>query len=172
MAGKINIFFQLWEIIFRRHKEAIAFIILQSFFFTFITSRTFIYLNTLGIIPDRLLLNQNIRGVHVHHLAFGIIFLTIAGYLALNFRSKKAASYIAVLYGVGLGLAYDEFGMWLHLKDDYWVRQSYDAVAVIFVFLVNVIYLKNIWRKIFSLAVKLNNTTFRRLLRNIMDKNL
>ncbi len=88
-------------------------------------------------------------------MAFGIIILTVAGYLALNFHGQRVRHYIAALYGIGLGLAYDEFGMWLHLKDDYWIRQSYDAVAIIMVLLINVVYFSNLWRRIFLKSVTL-----------------
>jgi hypothetical protein len=36
-----------------------------------------------------------------------------------------------VLYGIGLALTFDEFGMWLHLGGPYWQRASFDAVVVI-----------------------------------------
>ncbi len=36
-----------------------------------------------------------------------------------------------MIYGVGLGLTFDEFGMWLHLGGPYWQRASYDAVITI-----------------------------------------
>ncbi len=149
MLGKI------YFSIIRKHKDAISFIVLFFFLLTFIISRTYIYLNTANIIPDSFFLNRNIRGVHVHHLAFGIIILTVAGYLALNFHGQRVRHYIAALYGIGLGLAYDEFGMWLHLKDDYWIRQSYDAVAIIMVLLINVVYFSNLWRRIFLKSVTL-----------------
>jgi len=35
------------------------------------------------------------------------------------------------LYGVGMGLTFDEFGMWLHLGGSYWQRASVDAVIVV-----------------------------------------
>jgi len=37
----------------------------------------------------------------------------------------------AVLYGVAMGLTFDEFGMWLHLGGSYWQRASVDAVIVL-----------------------------------------
>ena len=40
-------------------------------------------------------------------------------------------SIAAVLYGLGLALTFDEFGMWLHLGGLYWQRASFDAVIVI-----------------------------------------
>ena len=36
-----------------------------------------------------------------------------------------------MVYGIGLGLTFDEFGMWLHLNGDYWQRASFDAVIVL-----------------------------------------
>ena len=37
----------------------------------------------------------------------------------------------AILYGIGLGLTFDEFGMWLHLGGPYWQWVSYDAIVTI-----------------------------------------
>ena len=37
----------------------------------------------------------------------------------------------ALVYGVGMALTFDEFGMWLHLGGSYWQRASFDAVIVI-----------------------------------------
>ena len=35
------------------------------------------------------------------------------------------------MYGVGLALTFDEFGLWFHLGGSYWQRASFDAVVVI-----------------------------------------
>ncbi len=35
------------------------------------------------------------------------------------------------MYGVAMGLTFDEFGMWLHLGGSYWQRVSVDAVIVV-----------------------------------------
>ncbi len=37
----------------------------------------------------------------------------------------------AFLYGLGMALTFDEFGMWLHLGGGYWQRASFDAVIVL-----------------------------------------
>jgi hypothetical protein len=52
-------------------------------------------------------------GMHIHHYVYGIFILTIAGYLAIIFKGDRATSWIALLYGLGIGLTFDEFGMWL-----------------------------------------------------------
>ena len=138
----------LYDKIIAKHRDAVTFIVLFFFTLAFLVSRTFVYLTTIGILPESLDINRNIRGVHVHHLSFGIVILTVAGFLALIFKGKKATHTIAMLYGVGLGVAYDEFGMWLRLQDNYWVRQSYDAVAFICVLLINIVYFGNLWQKL------------------------
>jgi TRAP-type uncharacterized transport system fused permease subunit len=37
----------------------------------------------------------------------------------------------ALLYGFGMALTFDEFGMWLHLGGSYWQRASFDAIIVL-----------------------------------------
>lgn len=118
-------------------KREIAFWVLIVFLPTFLLTRAVVYL--------RIPIFIHIHGVHVHHLAFGIIILAIAGYSALIVQAPKSRNWIAALYGVGLALAFDEFGMWLLLRDDYWIRWSYDAILIIVVVLVNVVYFADFW---------------------------
>jgi hypothetical protein len=74
-------------------------------------------------------------GVHVHHLFFGIVLMMAAGGLSFAAGETDGPWYAiyAVLFGVGFGLAIDEYALWLHLDDVYWSeqgRQSIDAVIV------------------------------------------
>jgi hypothetical protein len=57
---------------------------------------------------------EPVPGMHIHHYVYGIFILAIAGYLAMIFKSDRATSWIALLYGLGIGLTFDEFGMWLN----------------------------------------------------------
>jgi thiol:disulfide interchange protein len=57
---------------------------------------------------------EPVPGMHIHHYVYGIFILTIAGYLAMIFKGDRATSWIALLYGLGIGLTFDEFGMWLN----------------------------------------------------------
>ena len=56
---------------------------------------------------------EPVPGMHIHHYVYGIFILAIAGYLAMIFKGDRATSWIALLYGLGIGLTFDEFGMWL-----------------------------------------------------------
>src|SRR5207237_1443675 len=66
----------------------------------------------------------------LHQLNYGIFLLAGVGAYLL-FSSGPAVPGAAVVYGIGLGLTFDEFGMWLHLNGDYWQRASFDAIVVL-----------------------------------------
>jgi hypothetical protein len=70
-------------------------------------------------------------GIHVHHFAYGFFVLAASGYLALVFSEPQAKYFISLLHGFGLGLAFDEFGIWLHLSDEDPARYSYDGFLII-----------------------------------------
>jgi hypothetical protein len=106
--------------------------ILTAFLFTFMTVRITALLVVSGRIPEVYL---QLGGSHVHHLNYGIFLLSgVGAYLLLGRRGEKGLRVATVLYGIGLALTFDEFGMWLHLGGSYWQRASFDAVVVIVAF--------------------------------------
>jgi hypothetical protein len=65
-------------------------------------------------------------------LNYGIFLLSaVCGYSVFRRPTGRAAEITALLYGVAMGLTFDEFGMWLHLGGSYWQRASVDAVIVV-----------------------------------------
>lgn len=73
-----------------------------------------------------------LRGTHVHHLNYGIFLLSaVCGYSVFRRPVGRAAEFTAFMYGIALGLTFDEFGMWLHLGGSYWQRVSLDAIVVV-----------------------------------------
>ena len=108
----------------------LARLVLLSLMLTFIVSRL---VSILMIAFNRPNLYLHVRDTHVHHLNYGIFLLVGVGAYLL-FSPPSAAPTppaAAVIYGIGLGLTFDEFGMWLHLNGDYWQRASFDAVIVL-----------------------------------------
>jgi len=79
---------------------------------------------------------EPIPGLHIHHYVYGIFILTAAGYLALVFKSHRATLWIALLYGLGVGLTFDEFGMWLNPPFQRGVRWSSNGLTIVIVALV------------------------------------
>lgn len=109
--------------------QRVARMVLVAFLFTFVVSRMLVYLIMSHRLPD---LFVHVGGTHIHHLNYGIVLLAgVGGYLLFRGSSGRPGAVVAVLYGVGLALTFDEFGMWLHLNDEYWQRASFDAVVVI-----------------------------------------
>jgi hypothetical protein len=82
-----------------------------------------------------------VRGMHIHHLVWGILILLLIGYgwLMDLGRSHTPTSIffsrlMAVGYGAGAALTLDEFALWLNLEPDaYWSsegRLSIDAIIL------------------------------------------
>ena len=119
-----------------------SFVVLVSFLLTFITVRTYVLLDVFGIVEDPYLY---IKGYHVHHLNYGIVIMAIAGFLALIYQNTKNRLKIGVLYGIGMGLTFDEIGMWFKLENDYWTRMSYDAIIIIAMIFASIVYIPSFW---------------------------
>ena len=102
---------------------SLVFPITVAFLLTFTGARIISYLiPSLGIF---------IGDFRIHHYTWGIFVLAVSGYLALVFDGARAKYFISLLYGFGLGLAFDEFAFWLKLTDDDPARWSFDGFLVV-----------------------------------------
>lgn len=126
--------------------EEIPFVIFASFLSTFIITRLYIYLtqkDRYSFLIDHIIIN----GIHVHHLNFGIAILAITGFWSLYDVSRSLHRTLAIFYGIGLALTFDEFALWLHLEDNYYSQASYNAILFITLILLNIIYFPGFWQK-------------------------
>ena len=102
---------------------------LVAFLLTFMAARVLVFLIVARRIPDVYL---SLGGTHVHHLNYGIFLLSgVGAYTLLGYPGRRGLWWSAILFGIGLALTFDEFGLWLHLGGSYWQRASFDAVVVI-----------------------------------------
>lgn len=94
----------------------IAFITTLSLLFTSLASRI-IYLLMVHsyITPFSAQLSIDETTYHIHHYAFGIIGLSILTFIAFTLKSPAWKYILAALYGIMLGVIYDETQMWLFL---------------------------------------------------------
>jgi mannose/fructose/N-acetylgalactosamine-specific phosphotransferase system component IIC len=117
------------ELIANRVRQ-IPFWILVGFLPTFITARLIV-----DVVPG---LYLRVHHVHVHHFTYGIMVLAVVGFISLV--TTIPSRVLAVFYGLGLALSFDEFGMWVRLTDHYNIDQSVDVMVGILVFLVFLVY--------------------------------
>jgi hypothetical protein len=130
-----------------RQRHRVERLVLAAFIFTFVIARILVIFIMAGRLPPQLFFH--VKGTHVHHLNYGIFLLSISGAVLLFVQpTGKLLSFIAVVYAIGLGLTFDEFGMWLHLGGPYWQGASYDAIVIITALLALIAYGSTIrkWR--------------------------
>jgi hypothetical protein len=106
---------------------------LTAFLLTFLVTRTLVLRIMTRRLPDLFLYAGQ---THVHHLNYGIFLLAAVGAWLLFAPPQRDSGLAgrasaAALYGIGLALTFDEFGMWLHLGGSYWQRASYDAIVTV-----------------------------------------
>jgi hypothetical protein len=129
----------------RPHSTAgVARLVLGTFLATFILARVIVLLIMLRSIPT---LYLHVKGSHIHHLNYGIFLLAGVGAGLLFLPPRRTMiGFLAIVYGVGLALTFDEFGMWVHLGGPYWQRASFDAIVVITAVLGLIAVAPTLWR--------------------------
>ncbi len=109
-----------------RH-ETVLFNLLTGFVFAFALIR----LSTAGIRggwwPAG---NVRLGGRHIHHFVPGILIAFASGSLALLTDDQRLEQALAVPFGAGIGLTFDEAALLLDLRDVYWTREGVLSVQL------------------------------------------
>jgi hypothetical protein len=106
-------------------------IVLFAFVATFVAARGLVHLMMSHQVPD-MYLHVGPQRTHVHHLNYGIFLLSFIGAYMIFVRPRgRHLNLASAVYGIGMGLTFDEFGMWYHLSGNYWQQSSNEAVLVI-----------------------------------------
>jgi hypothetical protein len=74
--------------------------------------------------------NVRVGGRHVHHFVPGILLAFGSGALALVTDNRRLETALAVPFGAGIGLTFDEAALLLDLRDVYWTREGILSVQV------------------------------------------
>lgn len=149
--------------LFLKRRKEIPFIIFFTFLVTFSVARIIAYSIYFNMVPRWLFFIKTIyvKGYHIHHFNLGIAILIIAGFLGLVDAARRHLRLISILYGIGLTLVMDEFGLLVTLdKNVYWTRASYDGIIFTAVILLNAVYFRGFW-KVMGRALKRMATRFR-----------
>jgi hypothetical protein len=71
-----------------------------------------------------------VRGRHIHHFVPGILLAFGAGGAGLITQSDRLEQTLAVPFGAGIGLTFDEAALLLDLRDVYWTREGLLSVQL------------------------------------------
>ena len=110
-------------------RENSMFNLLTSFATTFILVRsvTFALRGRPTVGPFR---NVRVGRRHIHHFVPGIVIAFGAGAAAILTRDDRLEPWLAVPFGVGIGLTLDESAPLLELEDVYWSREGLLSVQI------------------------------------------
>jgi len=109
------------------HGETVLFNMLNGFVGAFALAR----LSTLGIKqgwwPTRNIIFGN---RHIHHFVPGIVLAFLSGGAAIATSNDRLEQTLSGVFGVGVGLTFDEAALLLDLRDVYWTREGVLSVQV------------------------------------------
>ena len=74
--------------------------------------------------------NLRVGRRHIHHFVPGIVIAFAAGAAAILTRDEELEPWLAVPFGVGMGLTLDESALLLELDDVYWSREGLLSVQI------------------------------------------
>jgi hypothetical protein len=74
--------------------------------------------------------NVRVGGRHIHHFVPGILLAFGSGAAALAVRSERLETTLALPFGAGIGLTFDEAALLLDLEDVYWTRKGLLSVQL------------------------------------------
>ena len=74
--------------------------------------------------------NVRVGRRHIHHFVPGIVIAFASGAAGILTRDERLEPWLAVPFGVGLGLTLDESALLLELEDVYWSREGLLSVQI------------------------------------------
>jgi hypothetical protein len=110
-------------------RENALFNLMTSFVGSFLTARGIAYLlrhrSRFG--PFR---TMRVGRRHIHHFVPGIVVAFASGAAAIITRDEDLEPWLAVPFGIGMGLTLDESALLLELEDVYWTREGLLSVQI------------------------------------------
>jgi len=86
--------------------------------------------------------------MHVHHFNYGLILASVAGVSAMMPLGRRALRVLAAIFGIGLGLIFDEFALIWNLNPEYAQSLSLITAALVGILLVQVVWFRAFWAAI------------------------
>ena len=86
--------------------------------------------------------------MHVHHFNYGLILVAAAGLAALRPLGRRALRALALVFGLGAGLVFDEFALFWRLDPEYSQELSVIAAGMAAAVLLQLVYFRAFWRAV------------------------
>ncbi len=83
--------------------------------------------------------------MHVHHFNYGMILIGTAGVAALLPLGRRALRVLAFVFGAGMGLVFDEFGLIYNLNPEYAQPSSLISAGIVAALLVQLTWFGHFW---------------------------
>jgi hypothetical protein len=110
-------------------RENAMFNLMSSFVGSFLSARGVTYLlrHRARVGPFR---NMRLGRRHIHHFVPGIVVAFVSGAAAIVTRNEELEPWLAVPFGIGMGLTLNESALLLELEDVYWTREGLLSVQI------------------------------------------
>ncbi|OKY77747.1 MAG: hypothetical protein BTN85_0216 [Candidatus Methanohalarchaeum thermophilum] len=127
------------------NKKEYSFLIFISFLVSFTLARVYVFFfSSWGTGRDFFPLEN----YFIHHLYYGIGFLIVSGWLAINYEEKRIKRFSSIVYGLGLGLFLDEIGLMLTHFENYWDSITYTFFSLTGLIFLNLIFFEDFWNEV------------------------
>jgi CRP-like cAMP-binding protein len=83
--------------------------------------------------------------MHVHHFNYGLVLIGLSGLAALFPFGRRALRLLALAFGFGCGLVFDEFALFWNLNPEYAQAASLVAAAAAAAVLVQLVWFRRFW---------------------------
>jgi hypothetical protein len=91
------------------NRRGLSFLGTLAFMAAFFAARAFAVLNPSVVVVQ--------SGIHFHHFWYGLVMVTLTGWLGIAFNRPRLVRTYAIIFGLGAGLIGDEAGLLLTLGD-------------------------------------------------------
>jgi CRP-like cAMP-binding protein len=86
--------------------------------------------------------------MHVHHFNYGLVLIGAAGLAALFPFGRRALRFLALAFGFGCGLVFDEFALFWNLNPEYAQGLSLIAAGIAGAVLAQLVWFRQYWKAI------------------------
>ncbi len=128
------------------HRHSLSFLATLAFTVGFFGARAF---HT--VFPDT---EVFIGAIHFHHFWYGLVMMTVSGWLGIAYNGERRNRVYAVIFGLGLGFVGDEVGLLLTFGD-YYTTLTFDVFIGAICFVVLLSLLVRYWKEVEQDVIRL-----------------